>query len=441
MNRSTAFDHALIRQEIVGLEERIAMIRPFALSESMLPAAMPARGTLAKVDRFLGLSRRKWLHRTRTFLCWLNGADQVDVPLDQVYRRFVHLRLQANASLAHLNLFAQAISQRSEFATGVLLRGLDDLAHEALHLERVQMVVPDFLCYLDGGMGAAIRRVNTRLPGGAKSPIALIRIPRERMVGIGLAGSLVHEVGHQGAATLNLVPILQDAIDRRNSENAFSEDSHLLWKAWRMWIPEIVADLWAVARLGVTATLGLIEALALPPSLVFQTNEGDPHPTPWIRVILGATLGEGLFPDPQWQRVIATWEARYPFDRYAARMDRKSQLFLLALRAQIPFFAKWLVAQPIESAGGITLGQVLVDEELQTFRLRAELERWQREHLLPDHLRLRKMLALVGYARINAIRLPVSEGRIVSWILTQLALRRSRPEHDAKHASMIHCFQ
>ena len=37
----------------------------------------------------------------------------------------------------------------------------------------------------------------------------MIRIPRERMIGYGIASSLVHEVGHQGAALLGLVESLR----------------------------------------------------------------------------------------------------------------------------------------------------------------------------------------------------------------------------------------
>jgi len=33
--------------------------------------------------------------------------------------------------------------------------------------------------------------------GGGENPVAIVRVPRERMVGNGIASSLVHEVGHQ----------------------------------------------------------------------------------------------------------------------------------------------------------------------------------------------------------------------------------------------------
>ena len=68
------------------------------------------------------------------------------------------------------------------------------------------------VCYLDRGVGAAIRRARTRLPGGGDNPAAIIRVPRERMVGGGIASSLVHEVGHQAAALLGLVSSLRPVL-------------------------------------------------------------------------------------------------------------------------------------------------------------------------------------------------------------------------------------
>jgi hypothetical protein len=65
------------------------------------------------------------------------------------------------------------------------------------------------ICYLARGPGAAIRRARTRLPGGAPNRVAIIRVQRERTVGHGLASSLIHEVGHQGAALLCLVESLR----------------------------------------------------------------------------------------------------------------------------------------------------------------------------------------------------------------------------------------
>src|SRR6185295_9630530 len=103
--------------------------------------------------------------------------------------------------------------------------------------------------------GAAIRRARTRLPGGDENPVAVVRLPRERMIGAGLASSLVHEVGHQGAALLNLVESLRAALSATPARGGLAGTA---WGLWNRWMSEIVADMWAVAKVGIASTAGLI---------------------------------------------------------------------------------------------------------------------------------------------------------------------------------------
>ena len=85
-----------------------------------------------------------------------------------------------------------------------------------------------------------------------------------------------------------------------------------LWAIWERWISEIVADFWAVARVGIAATRGLIGVVSLPRPFVFRFDLDDPHPTPWLRVKLSAAVGDALYPHPQWARLAALWEELYP---------------------------------------------------------------------------------------------------------------------------------
>ena len=190
------------------------------------------------------------------------------------------------------------------------LSGLDVVAADALALPGYYDP-PPVICYLDRDIGAAIRRARTRMPGGGENPVAIIRVPRERMVGTGIASSLVHEVGHQAAALLDLVNSLRSVL-RRLQRSAGA--ARRAWQLWERWISEIVADFWSVARVGIASTLGLIGVVSLPRAFVFRLNVDDPHPMPWIRVKLSAAIGDALYPHPQWQRLSATWESFYPPD-------------------------------------------------------------------------------------------------------------------------------
>jgi len=93
------------------------------------------------------------------------------------------LRMRFNLGLSQLDLFSDAITQRSENETGLWLSGLDVAAQDALDLPGGYFRAPPVVCYLHRGLGGAIRRARTRLPGGGENPVSIIRIPRERMVG------------------------------------------------------------------------------------------------------------------------------------------------------------------------------------------------------------------------------------------------------------------
>src|SRR5205814_9186405 len=159
---------------------------------------------MSVIEQFLLDGRRVLRRRVEGFLDWL-GHPGRDAPANEQQRRFTLIRLAFNDVLSQFDLFTEAITQRSEHETGVWLSGLDMLAADALRLRTGLVDPPPLICYLARGPGAAIRRARTRLPGGTPNPVGLIRVPRERMIGHGIASSLVHEVGHQGAALLSLV--------------------------------------------------------------------------------------------------------------------------------------------------------------------------------------------------------------------------------------------
>ena len=86
------------------------------------------------------------------------------------------------------------------------------------------------------------------------------------------------------------------------------------WQLYERWISEIAADFWSVARVGIGSTMGLIGVVSLPRAFVFRLSLDDPHPFPWIRVMLSARIGSALYPDPQWERLAAVWSALYPLE-------------------------------------------------------------------------------------------------------------------------------
>ena len=246
---------------------------------------------------FLTKGRRELKERVQGYLSWLHGEGRASAPRTTSSAGSSFSSCGSMRFSSQLELFHQVISQRSESEQGVWLSGLDVVAADALALPEYYEA-PPVICYLDRGIGGAIRRARTRMPGGGENPVAVIRIPRERMIGSGIASSLVHETGHQAAALLGLVPSLRAG---SAGQAAGRSASLCAWRLWERWISEIVSDFWSVARVGVVSTLGLIGVVSLPRPFVFRINVDDPHPTPWIRVKLSCAIGDGLYPHPQWQ--------------------------------------------------------------------------------------------------------------------------------------------
>src|SRR5919204_3654279 len=205
---ATGLARTLLEQEARALLTRLGRVRPFALQETMLPAAALAPATQIAIERFLIGNRFALREEVLAYLRWLRGEGRAATP-DEMQRRFTIVRLRFNNTLTQFDTFSELITQRSEHETGVWLSGLDVLAADALATPVRYFEQPQVVCYLARGPGAAIRRARTRLPGGGQNPVAIVRVPRERMVGHGIGSSLVHEVGHQAAALLDLVPGLR----------------------------------------------------------------------------------------------------------------------------------------------------------------------------------------------------------------------------------------
>src|SRR5471030_1621454 len=250
---STACDAMAIRpyaawmlaQEARSLLARLERVLPFALIEPMLPAAALLPDAQLAIERHLADGRRDLRHQVQAYLAWLRGPGARQATAAQAQRRYTYLRLKFNAALTQFDLFNEVITQRSEHEHGVWLSGMDSVAADALQLAGRYYTPPPVICYLDRSPGAAIRRARTRLPGGGSNPVAVIRVPRERMIGSGIASSLVHEVGHQGAALLHLVESLRPVL---LAKQRVASTEAVAWQLWERWISEIVADVWSAAK-------------------------------------------------------------------------------------------------------------------------------------------------------------------------------------------------
>ncbi len=406
---------SMLTHETRALLARLALVKPFSLQESMLPAAALLPAAQVAIDRFLITDRRELRRLLQSYLRWLQQPDNAATPAE-AQRRFTILRLKFNIVLVQFDMFADVITQRSESETGVWLSGLDVVAAEALALPGYYEL-PPVICYLDRDVGAAIRRTRTRMPGGGENPVAIIRVPRERMVGTGIASSLVHEVGHQAAALLDLVESLRPTL--RGLQRGAAGAARTVWQLWERWISEIVADFWSVARVGIASTLGLIGVVSLPRAFVFRLNVGDPHPIPWIRVKLSAAIGEALFPHPQWRQLSATWDAFYP----TAGLAQETRSLLEALQASMPAFVALLINHRPRALGGRSLMEVMETASRQPARLTALYQQWNSQPSEMYRASPTLVFAAIGQARADRRISAEDESTLFCKLLTFWALR------------------
>jgi hypothetical protein len=408
-----SYPHWMLDQEARALLTRLGRIRPFVLNQPMVPAANLLPRAQIVIERYLARGRGELRRRVQAFIRWLHGAG-AGVAAAEAQRKFVFLRLRFNAVLSQLELFNQVITQRGEGEQGVWLSGLDVVSSDALALPNYY-AAPPIICYLDRGVGAAIRRARTRLPGGGENPVAIIRVPRERMIGSGIASSLIHEVGHQGAQLLGLVASLRPVLRDRQSQAA----DPLVWRLWERWISEIVADFWSVARVGVVSTLGLISVVGLPRPFVFRLNVDDPHPTPWIRVKLSCAIGDALNPHPQWLRVARMWESYYPLDT----TDDARRGVIARLEASLPAFVALLVGHRPTSLRGRSLGEAMETQDRSPHRLGALFRVWNEApadmYKAPPSL----VFAVIGQAKADGRLNPEDESELLAKLLTHWAMR------------------
>jgi hypothetical protein len=406
----------LLGQEARALLTRLGRVKPFALQETMLPAAALSPAALVAIERFLVGNRYALRDEIREFQAWLEHEGH-DASPDEMQRRFTIVRLRFNDALSQFDLFSEVITQRSEAETGVWLSGLDVFAADALSLPGGYFESPQVICYLARGPGAAVRRARTRLPGGGDNPVAIVRVPRERMVGHGIASSLVHEVGHQAAALLELVASLRPQLHSYGLSGRARD--RIAWTLWERWISEIVADLWSVGKLGIGSTLGLIGVVSMPGWFVFRIATDDPHPVPWIRVRLSCAIGEAFYPHPQWGELSDLWEALYPRDHLKAERQR----VLAALERTIPQLVELLIGHRPTALRGHSLAEALPVEDRRPAQLAAYHRAWRGSRAQMRQAAPTLALAVLGQARAMGLLSPEEEGRTVSNLLTYWALR------------------
>ncbi|GAB3641428.1 hypothetical protein [Spirosoma arcticum] len=410
-----AADTQFLVNETQSLLNRLQTVQSFSLNTPMVLAAAVSAPAQGAINDHLAKIAFDLRFRLREFIRWVKNPD---IPSDKGQARYALLKLRYNNLLDQLDIFSDVLLQRGEHGTGTWMAGLDVLAQDALTLAGNYYDPPPLICFLERGHGAAIRRARTRLPGGDENPVGVIQIPRERMIGSGIASSLIHEVGHQGSELLGLTQSIKDEINQIIAKGG----DVMPWQLYQRWLNEILSDFWAMAHIGVGATYGLMSVVSLPSYFVFRIATDAPHPFPWIRVQVSIALGKALYPHPQWNALAKQWESLYPTQ---GEPPAKQQI-IQALKKVLPQFANLLINHRPASLHGKRLGDIFSVAERQPVRLQQLYTQWQQQPGLMEKSAPSLVFAVIGQAKADAVITAEEESRLLIRILTRWALERAK---------------
>jgi hypothetical protein len=245
----------------------------------------------------------------------------------------------------YFDTFVDLLSQRHLPEMGRLLAGCDVLAWDALKKDHPALAALEKpLVSFNRGFGASILREGVTLPDGTPNPLATIQIPYTKIRDKYNLTSILHEAGHLALVQLGLSECLPGALHDALADAGAPE---VIGKLFALWCLEIGPDFWGFCNCGSAEASGVMEILTLPSPRVFQVSAGDPHPPPFLRVLLAFEWCRQQWGAGDWDVWEQQWRMRYPLSE-AGRGDRK--VLATALR-YLPAIARVLLHTPFEVLG------------------------------------------------------------------------------------------
>ena len=312
----------------------------------------------ASVESYMRLELRKRLQSSiNTLRLEVNGlAAQLATAqsLEQlrlVRTRLLDVRRRYIQVETTLDFYGDAVNTRTNAKIGAILRALDLLAVRSMDvvLRPLGREAPPVLTYIDKGLGASILRAGVRLwDGGTLSPAAAIKMTRHNLY---RPTSLIHETGHQVAHILGWteewISALRHEFDARAPRAVID--------AWADTASEVVADIHAFVHCGYAAVAALHDVVASDEAAVLRYLPGDPHPIPFIRVLLNVEFCKRMFGAGPWDELAEAWiESNSPLQ--AAPGTRE---FLQSSVGLLPQIADLCLSRRLRALGGKSITELV----------------------------------------------------------------------------------
>ncbi|TVM03043.1 MAG: hypothetical protein CV087_07180 [Candidatus Brocadia sp. WS118] len=287
------------------------------------------RGLSTVQDRILSrLKRGAGEHLPRLYST--NAARRLNLLLGEI-------ELEMSRTFVFFDTYMDVLTQRLTPEMGLVLGGCDVLAWDAIIKDHTALnIVEPPLVFCDRGFGASIIREEVLLPDGIPNPMPLIQIPYSRLKEKYNLTSIIHEAGHQVMVRLGLVSVLPKILRYALARAGALETTQDLFA---LWTSEIGPDFWTFCNTGIAQTGSIKEILALPPNHVFRISWTDPHPAPYLRVLLSFEWCRQLWGRGEWDKWEEEWLMLYPL----GNVPEETRKLLVKAREYIPLISRVLL--------------------------------------------------------------------------------------------------
>lgn len=276
------------------------------------------------------------------------AAAETESEIAGVRRELLVFRRRYLAVETTLDFYGDAINTRTNPTLATYLSACDWLARESMRvlLEPLGIRTPPVLTYLEKGEGAAILRADQPLwDGRTLSPVAAIRIVRHNLF---RPTSLIHETGHQALHLVAWVPELAAALQT-------GVPGAELGRLWAGWASEIAADAYAFVHTGYASLAALHDVLAAGADWVLSVRPVDPHPTGYLRVLLGHAMCRRFYGAGHWDGLAQAWTHVYRIED----SDAASAPLLQASVPRLPAIAEIVLERPYTAFRGKSLSELI----------------------------------------------------------------------------------
>lgn len=232
------------------------------------------------------------------------AAAETVADLAALERDIVALRRRYTQAETLVAFYCTAVNSRTGDEVGSLLRACDVLARACMAtiLEPMRLPVPPTLCYVSPGLGASILSAGLRLWDGITvSAVAAIRTTWHNLL---TPTSICHEAGHFANSATGWNDELADAFAARLPDD--------LGRTFAGWAHEIAADAVAFCTTGYGSVAALHDVVAGDDNPVFMTLPLDPHPPPYLRVLLNIAFCRRFYGAGPWDDMSTAWLDAHP---------------------------------------------------------------------------------------------------------------------------------